>query len=119
MAAFLSVPDAIRFQQEHDWDKVRAACHRLAGEAEAGIRALTGIPPLGPNEAWFGQFVAAPLPESTDVKSLQKWLYEEHRIEVPVIDWRGKKFVRVSIQGYNSHREVEALTEALKKYLRS
>ena len=60
---------------------------------------------------------SAPLPASTDVQKLKDWLYNEHRIEVPVIDWHGRKFVRVSIQGYNSRRDVDALTEALKRFI--
>ena len=117
LAAFLSVPDAIEFQQKYGWDKARAACHELVREAEEQIRALTGLPSLYPDDAWFGQFAAAPLPASTDVKQLKDWLYAEHRIEVPIIDWHGRKFVRVSIQGYNTRREVDALVKALETHL--
>ena len=116
LAAFLSVPDAIAFQQAHGWDRVRAACHSLAGEAEMRIRDLTGAASLYPDDSWFGQLVAAPLPASTDVQRLKTWLYDAHRIEVPIIDWRGRKFVRVSIQGYNTRREVGALVKALRLY---
>jgi isopenicillin-N epimerase len=118
LAAFLSVPDAIEFQQKHGWDKVRAACHELVCEAEERIRALMGLPSLYPDDSWFGQFAAAPLPASTDVKQLKDWLYAEHRIEVPIIDWHGRKFVRVSIQGYNTRRDVDALVKALGEFLR-
>jgi isopenicillin-N epimerase len=117
VAAFLAVPTAIQFQREHDWGRVRSACHELAREAETRIRQLTGLPSLYPDDSWFGQFAAAPLPASTDVQVLKRWLYEEHRIEVPILDWRGRKFVRVSIQGYNTRREVDALVKALEMYL--
>lgn len=117
IAAFLTVPAAIQFQQEHDWGRVRSACHELARQAEAQIRQLTGLPSLYPDDSWFGQLVAAPLPAWTDVQTLKSWLYEEHRIEVPIIDWRGRKFVRVSIQGYNTRREVDALVRAMRKWL--
>jgi isopenicillin-N epimerase len=116
LAAFLSVPDAIEFQQKHEWDKVRAACHELAREAEERIRALTGLPCLYSDDSWFGQLDAAPLPASTDVLRLKSWLYDRHRIEVPSIDWLGWKFVRVSIQGYNTRRDVDALVGALGTY---
>lgn len=117
LAAFLAVPAAIRFQQEQDWGRVRSACHELVREAKARIRQLTGLPSLYPDDAWFGQFAAAPLPASTDVQKLRTWLYDERRIEVPIIDWRGRKFVRVSIQGYNTRREVDALVKALGEFL--
>jgi isopenicillin-N epimerase len=117
LTAFLSVPDAIEFQQKHDWDKVRAACHELVREAEERICALTGLSSLYSDDSWFGQFVAAPLPASTDVLQLKSWLYEQHRIEVPIIDWRGRKFVRVSIQGYNTRCDVDALVKAIQIWL--
>lgn len=117
LAAFLTVPTAIQFQQVQDWGWVRSACHELAREAEARIRHLTGLPSLYPDDSWFGQFVAAPLPTSTDVQKLKDWLYSEHHIEVPIIDWHGRKFVRVSIQGYNTRREVDALVREVDEFL--
>ena len=45
IAAFLSVPAAIEFQKEHDWDKVRIACHELIYETQERICALGGLPP--------------------------------------------------------------------------
>ena len=32
LAVFLSVPAAIEFMREHDWDRVRAECHAMARE---------------------------------------------------------------------------------------
>jgi isopenicillin-N epimerase len=117
LAAFLSVPAAIQFQQEHDWDEVRAACHALAGEAQERICDLTGLAPLS-DESWFAQLVAAPLPEKVNLDQLKTRLYEEYRIEVPLILWNGHKLMRVSIQGYNTRRDVEQLIRALDKLLR-
>ena len=34
-------------------------------------------------------------------------------MEVPVIEWNGRQFVRVSIQGYNTTKDVEAPVDAL------
>ena len=117
-AAFLSVPDAIEFQQKHAWDRVRAVCHALVREAEERMLNLTGLPTIYPDDTWFCQFAAALLPPTTDVQELKTWLYDRRRIEVPIIDWHGRKFVRVSVQGYNTRREVEALVNALAEYLR-
>ena len=114
IAAFLSVPAAIEFQQEHDWEKVRRACHELAQEAQKRICAISGYPPLS-DDTWFSQLVAAPLPESTQLVALKMDLYEEYRIEVPLILWNGRKFIRVSVQGYNTHRDVEKLVKALEE----
>ena len=40
-------------------------------------------------------------------------LFEQHHIEVPVTQHEGRTFVRVSVQGYNTRAELEALAAAL------
>jgi isopenicillin-N epimerase len=119
IAAFLSVPAAIAFQAEHDWDKVREACHELAVEAQERICSLTSLEPLcAVSGRWFGQMVSIPLPRDTDILSLKERLYREYRIEVPLLEWIGVKLMRVSIQGYNTEEDVDALVEALQTELK-
>jgi isopenicillin-N epimerase len=113
VAAFLSVPVAIEFQIKHDWDKVQEACHVLAVEVEARICKLTGLPSLYYDDAWFAQMISAVLSMGTDIVALKEFLYEERRIEVPLIEWNGKKLIRISIQGYNSREDVDTLMTAL------
>jgi isopenicillin-N epimerase len=118
VAAFLSVPAAIDFQAAHDWDHVRMQCHELLLEAQNKICALTGIPPLHSSTGdWFIQMATAPLPDEVDLPSLKIRLYDEYRIEVPVIEWMGRKLIRISIQGYNTRREVKHLIKALDRSL--
>ena len=45
-------------------------------------------------------------------------LYDEYRVEVPLIPWRGQKFVRISIQGYNDIADIEALLTGLRAILK-
>lgn len=118
IAAFLTVPAAIEFQTKHKWDTVRAACHELAMDAQTRICDLTGLAPLhSQTENWFAQLTAAPLPADTDVSILKLRLYDEYRIEIPILAWRDKKLVRISIQGYNSKKDVDHLLSALSKLL--
>ncbi len=112
-AAFLSVPAAIRFQQEHAWGEVRSACHQLACYAQDMICNLTGIPPLHGPENWFAQMAAAPLPAQTDIAALKVRLYDEYRIEVPLVSWNNHRLVRVSIQAYNTKKDVDRLIHTL------
>ena len=115
LAAYLTVPAAIRFQAEHDWDAVRRRCHRLAVETRGRIDALTGLPPICP-DTWFTQFFAARLPEC-DLDALKARLYDEHRIEAPLIRWNGQSFIRVSFQAYNDEADADALLRALAQLL--
>jgi isopenicillin-N epimerase len=113
-AAYLSVPAAIQFQAEHDWPRVRAECHALLREAGLRIEEMTGLPPVCPDSPeWYAQMAAFPLPPC-DGAMLQRRLWEEHRVEVPIIEWGGRQLVRVSVQGYNTAEDVETLVEALR-----
>jgi isopenicillin-N epimerase len=119
-SAYLSVPVAIQFQERYDWPQVRLAAHRLAGEARHRIGELTGLPSICPDTPeWYGQMAVAPLPiaEGITAETLQRRLREEYGVEVPIIDWQGQHFVRVSIQAYNSERDVDRLVEGLSRLL--
>jgi isopenicillin-N epimerase len=113
-AAFLAVPAAIEFQKEHDWDSVRASCHQLVREAQQRICELTGLASLhSSDDIWFAQMATAPLPADTVNLTLKYRLYDEYRIEVPLVEWNGKKLVRISVQGYNTKRDIDKLCQAL------
>ena len=114
-ASYLSVPAAIAFQREYDWDAVRLACHELALSAYQQIIALFGGEPIC-SDAWWGQMCAIPLPAG-DALTLQQRLREEWSIEIPVLSWHDRRFVRLSLQGYNGPADVERLLTALKALL--
>ncbi|MCB0120499.1 MAG: hypothetical protein KDD72_15800, partial [Anaerolineales bacterium] len=108
-------PMAIQFQQDHDWVKVRGACHQLGVETWERIHQLTGMNPLHPDpETWFAQMSVSSMPADTDIAALKTRLYDEYRIEIPILDWHGNKLMRLSVQGYNSRRDMDALINALK-----
>ncbi len=117
LAAFLSVPAAIEFQEKHDWDRVRADCHGLAREVLNQIETLTGIPSYYPSDSWYVQMFAAQLPKSINGSQFQTQLYDKYQIEAPVHEWNEKKLMRISIQGYNTQEDVKALINALKRLL--
>lgn len=115
-AAWLAVPEAIRFQQAHDWARVRRACHAALTRTVAALSRLTGQPPLSRPQR-YQQMAAVPLPPGVDPTALQAWLYTERRIEVPALTWQGHPLLRISVQGYNTHRDLAALRRALAAYL--
>lgn len=118
ISAFLAVPAAIEFQKNHQWDEVRKACHELVRKAQQQICEITGLSPLHSSaDHWFAQMAAAPLPADTDNARLKTQLYDEYRIEIPLVEWQGNKLIRVSVQGYNTERDIEILCRALSRLL--
>jgi isopenicillin-N epimerase len=117
-SAYLSMPAAIAYQRDHAWSEVRAACHTLASYAQAQIATITGLPPISPaSPKWWAQMCVAPLPvnERLSAKEAQRQLWEDFQVEVPITDWQGQRFARVSIQAYNSAADVERLLDALRQ----
>ena len=119
-AAALSVPSALEFMQHYHWDTVRSDCHKLLGQAIYRICDLVGAPPLYPLDSdFYVQMGIAPLPAATDLPRLKHRLYDDYRIEVPLIAWNDQCFIRISIQGYNRPENIDCLVDALTHLLPS
>jgi isopenicillin-N epimerase len=117
IAAFLAVPAAIEFQAQHNWDAVRDSCHCMLRKALDEIVEITGLPTFYPDDTWYVQMASAPLPQEVDVAKLQSRLYEDHRVEVPVHAWNDLKLIRLSLQAYNSEKDIERLLHGLRQLI--
>jgi isopenicillin-N epimerase len=117
-AASLAVPAAIDFMNEHHWDDVRASCHDILNNALERIGELTGLLPLYPIATnFYHQMATIPIPRVHDLDKLKNRLLAEFNIEIPIIEWENRHFLRISIQGYNTLSDVDQLLVALKQLL--
>jgi isopenicillin-N epimerase len=75
----------------------------------------TGLAPIA-DDSCFGQMAPLPVPHQDAVR-LRSWLYDRHRIEVPVTQHitarTARTFVRVSVQPYTTDADLQALESAL------
>ena len=112
-AAYLSVPAAIDFQRQHDWPGIRAACHELLSSIRSEVATRTGLPQICPDSSeWWAQMCVLPI-LPVDFQELSRYLWSERHIEIPLTHWNGQRFVRVSIQAYNSPEDGTRLIDAL------
>jgi isopenicillin-N epimerase len=109
VAAWLSVPDAIDFQETRDWDGVRARCRQLALDARDLLCERLGTEPLAPAEM-LGQMATVRLREPDP--DLSDRLFAEHRIEIPVVGER-RDHIRLSVAAYTTAEDVDRLVSAL------
>ncbi len=117
ISAFLTVPAAIAYQATPEWQAQRERCRALARQTRARLHALTGLPPVCPDgNGWFYQMFAAPLP-AVDAELLKNRLFDDYRIEVPIVRWNGRPYLRVSFQAYNTRSHADALLHALEQLL--
>jgi isopenicillin-N epimerase len=125
--AWLTVPRAIEYLGTlvpGGWPALMARNHALAVEARRLLCAAAGTAPPCP-DAMIGSLAAVVLPDGTAEVSwrrpdpLQARLFDDWRIEVPVISWPAapRRLVRISAQLYNRREEYERLAEALRKEL--
>ena len=85
------------------------------------LSAALGTEPPVPPEA-FGSMAIAALPDGVatttqDAVGLTDRLFEHTRIEVPIVAWNGRGFVRLSAQVYNRPADYDRLAEALPRLL--
>jgi isopenicillin-N epimerase len=119
-AAALSVPAAITFMHTNHWEDVQLSCHNLLRNAMEKISDLTGLAPLYPFESnLYHQMGTIPIPQVRDLNELKHRLYADYKIEIPVIDWNGHHYLRLSVQGYNSEHDIDIFVKALTELLPS
>tara|TARA_B100000029_G_scaffold377381_1_gene372085 strand:- start:1642 stop:2817 length:1176 start_codon:yes stop_codon:yes gene_type:complete len=115
MSAFLTVPKAIEFQEEYDWESVRDRCKKMIVDARNQITKITNLPEICPDN-WLGQMATILFP-TDDVNQFKNTLYNEYQIEIPTMSHNGYSAFRISIQGYNSEDDIDYLIETLKKII--
>lgn len=114
-AAFLSVPAAIEFQARHDWPSIRSRAHEIGRYAVERLANAFGVEPMSPSRTdWWVQMVAAPIARC-DARAVGTRLHDEYRIVIPIIDWGGRSFARISVQAYVTKADVDLLVEALER----
>lgn len=124
-APYLASPEAIRFLERVGVERFRERTHALARSARERVVALTGIEPfVADTPRRYGSMVALPLPKLDGFEGghgradpLQLRLWQEDRIEVPVMHWGGHRLLRVSCHLYNTEDDLDRLIAALRKGL--
>lgn len=112
---YLAIPTAIDFLATIGWDAFRARTHHLARYARQAILdlKLTAERPLVPDDpSWYGTMAHLPLPPG-DSYALQRALWERHQIEVPIVAWDNRRWIRVSCHLYNTMAQIDMLVRAL------
>ncbi|HEX7582030.1 MAG TPA: aminotransferase class V-fold PLP-dependent enzyme, partial [Gaiellaceae bacterium] len=112
-AAYLTVPAAIAFQQERAWEEVRARCVELCRQARRDLCAVLDTEPIAPDEMVL-QMASVRLPDGVG-EALGRTLWEEHRIEIPIM--HPQNLLRISIAAYTTRDDVERLLDALPRAL--
>ena len=119
-SAYLSIPAAIEFLTNHvGIVEFRDRTRFLARQAEEILCDEFNTLPIGNRDSnWYASMAHVPLPRG-DFSNLQKQLWTEYRIEVPIVFFDENWYIRVSCHLYNNQKHLETLKFALRKLLLS
>jgi isopenicillin-N epimerase len=100
------------------WDRIRSRIRELALHVRERLAAVPGLELATPvDPALHGPMTAFRLPAGTDPVGLRRHLWEEHRVEAPIIDRPDRLLIRVSTHFYNTEAEIDRLAVALEELL--
>jgi isopenicillin-N epimerase len=112
---WLAVPAAIDFQHEIGWERIDTRNRALARYVR---ERLAFLPPATPeNPELCAYMTAFRLPATADAGKLRRGLWEQHRIEAPIIERPDGLLVRASTHFYNTEEEIDRLAAALPELL--
>lgn len=127
---YLCLPAVFEFMNVHfsnGWREVMTHNRALALQARQILCEALEQPLPCPDDM-IGAIAAVPLPSSfgvpqqdsaNGIDTLQNWLWESYRIEVPIIPWINptQRLIRISAQRYNHIEQYHYLAEALGKFV--
>jgi isopenicillin-N epimerase len=117
-SAFLAIPKTIEFLNKYNWPQVAADCRQLAHSNYERFCDLLKTEPLCPiSDEFLGQMCSM-LINTDEPEKLQRLLFEKYKIEIPVSRQDDKKFIRYSIQAFNSQQDLDKLYDALAEIIR-
>ena len=118
--AWLSLPESLAFGEDaFGWEALRKANHELTVWAHELLCNAWDVEPISPLDgSMIGSIASVSVPESvrtkyTEPETLMAELYERYRIEVPVMLWNERWYLRVSAQAFNDPEEYQALADAV------
>lgn len=118
ISAFLTAPAIMKFFEENDMEKRTAACRKIVLEQYHEFCELLKTRPLCPvSDEFLGQMCSIPIRTDNPIQ-LKEILYNDYKIEIPVMQRGNENYLRISYQVYNSPEDLQYLKETIKKLTR-
>ena len=122
VSAWLTIPAALQFMADLGWETVRSHNHALAMWANVMIAARLKLPNLSPLDgSLLGSMASLPLPlplhtmNESQIIQVQRRLYDQYRLEMPLMLWQGKYYFRVSCPAYTTSQDLMRAAEVVEQ----
>ena len=118
-SAFLCTPTVIHFLRENDWKAKSEACKQIVFENYQRFCDLLQTQPIAPITSEFlGQMASIPV-KTNKPAELKDLLYNQYKIQIPVMPLNDKVYLRYSINAYNTQEDLDVLYRALEDILKT
>jgi isopenicillin-N epimerase len=115
ISAYLTVPAIMKFFDEYNMPERQAACRKVILEQYPIFCELLGTKPLcALSNEFLGQMCSIPITVKNPLQ-LKESLYNDHKIEIPVMQRGNEIYLRISYQVYNNMDDLEYLKAVVKK----
>jgi isopenicillin-N epimerase len=116
-SAFLTVPTAIDFLNENNWETIAAGCRKLVHSNASRFCQLMNAEPLCPiGDEFLGQMFSIPI-QTPEPEKLQRHLFEQYKIEIPVMRQDRRILLRYSVNAFNTQEDLDKLYAALREII--
>lgn len=113
-SAFLTIPTAIEFMQQHNWKDVATQCRKMTQENAPTFCELLNAKPIAPvNDDFTAQLYSAEI-KTTEPEKLYRHFFDAYKIEIPVMRHGDKVYLRYSLNAFNSQKDIDTLFDAIK-----
>lgn len=117
ISAFLATPKVIEFLERNNWSEIAKQSKAIVLANYQRFCDLLHTQPLCPiSEEFLVQMASVPVKTSNPV-GLKELLFNQYKIEIPVMSLNGNFYLRYSINGYNSQEDLDVLYAALQDIL--
>lgn len=114
-SAFLTVPRALQFMEENNWEEVAAHYRKMTqGNASELCRLLNAKPIAPVNDEFTLQMYSAEIKTSQPEK-LHQYFFDEFKIEIPVMRQDDKVYLRYSLNAFNRQDDLDRLFDSIGK----
>jgi isopenicillin-N epimerase len=118
-SAFLCTPKVIEFLEQNNWKEKSKACKQIIFANYQRFCDLLQTQPIAPiTEEFLGQMASIPVKTSKPME-LKELLYDQYKIQIPVMPLNGQVYLRYSINAYNTQEDLEVLYKALEDIIKT
>lgn len=113
--AFLTVPHAIDFMKENNWEKISSHYQQMTQQNAPELCRLLNTKSIAPvSNDFIVQLYSAEV-KTTQPGKLHDYFYEKHKIQIPVMHQNGKIYLRYSLNAFNEQQDLDKLFDVIKE----